>query len=107
MTTHARRTHRPSHLFATGQAVFTDDVPVPADTLYVALGLSDIARGCVVSMNLDAVRSAEGVVDVLTAAEVPGINRSSLLGIDPVFVATEVEYSGQCLFAVVDRKSVV
>ncbi len=101
MTTQARRTHRPSHLFATGQAVFTDDVPVPADTLYIALGLSDIARGRIVSMNLDAVRSGEGVVDVLTAAQIPGINRSSLLGSDPVFVATEVEYSGQCLFAVV------
>ena len=101
MSVPAAAIHRPSYLFSTGQAVFTDDVPVPADTLYVALGLSDIAHGRIVSMNLEAVRNAESVVDVLTASEVPGMNSSSLLGHDPVFAATQVEYSGQCLFAVV------
>ena len=97
----AAKVHRPSYLFATGASVFTDDVPTPAETLVVVLGTSAIARGKIISMDLDSVRNAPGVVDVLTAVEIPGVNRSSLLGTDPIFAAQEVEFFGQCLFAVV------
>ena len=76
----AAKVHRPSYLFATGASVFTDDVPTPAETLVVVLGTSAIARGKIISMDLDSVRNAPGVVDVLTAVEIPGVNHSSLLG---------------------------
>lgn len=93
--------HHPSLLFATGQATYTDDVPVPGDALVVTLGLSTIAHGSITSLDLSDVRTSAGVRAVLTAADLPGANRASLLGHDPIFAAHTVEYAGQCIFAVI------
>lgn len=48
------------------------------------------------------VRNAPGVIAVLTAADVPGINDvGPVANDDPVFATKKVEYAGQALFAVV------
>ncbi|MCB1460651.1 MAG: xanthine dehydrogenase molybdopterin binding subunit, partial [Nitratireductor sp.] len=59
-------------------------------------------RGKIKAMDLSAVRAAPGVVAVLTAADIPGVNDCSpAMGDDPIFAAREVEFHGQVLFAVV------
>ena len=57
------------------QAEYTDDIAEPAGTLHAYLGLSDRAHAEIVSMDLDAVRAAPGVVGVLMAADVPAKRR--------------------------------
>ena len=45
-----------------GEALYIDDLPEPAGTLYAAVGLSAKAHAEILRMDLDAVRAAPGVV---------------------------------------------
>ena len=65
---------------SSGQAVYIDDMPEPAGTLHGCLGLATVAHGAITSIDLSAVRAAPGVVDVLTARDVPGENDISPTG---------------------------
>ena len=85
----------------TGEALYVDDIPVPADTLHAAVGLSKIAHGRVLKLDLEAVRGAPGVVAVLTSEDIPGeVDIGPVFPGDPLMVETEVESAGQVLFAV-------
>jgi len=86
----------------TGTARYVDDIPEPAGTLHVALGLSPKARGGIARLDLARVRWAEGVVAVLTAADIPGANEvSPSIGGDPMLADGAVAFHGQVIFAVV------
>jgi xanthine dehydrogenase large subunit len=85
-----------------GTAVYIDDLREPEGTLHLAAGGAQAARGRILRIDLDAVRSAPGVVAVLTAADIPGKNDvSPVMGDDPMFAADSVEFYGQVVFAVV------
>ena len=77
---HTDTRHDSAHKHVTGQAVYIDDMPEPAGTLHGCLGLSTVAHGRITSIDLAAVRAAPGVVDVLTAKDVPGENDISPTG---------------------------
>ncbi|WP_322894864.1 MULTISPECIES: xanthine dehydrogenase molybdopterin binding subunit [unclassified Yoonia] len=94
--------HDAAHLHVTGTARYIDDIPTPAGTLHLAFGLSEIAKGVITAMGLDAVRAAKGVVAVLTAADLPFANDVSPSAHDEPLLAVEhVHYLGQPLFLVV------
>jgi xanthine dehydrogenase large subunit len=94
--------HDAALLHVTGQARYVDDMPLPANALHLAFGLSGVARGRVTAMDLDAVRAAPGVVMVLTADDLPFANDVSPSAHDEPLLATgEVHYLGQPVFAVV------
>ena len=86
-----------------GRADYTDDIAEPIGTLHAYLGVSTVAHGKILSMDLSRVRQAPGVVTVLTVEDVPGVNDVSPTGRhdEPVFPAEKVEFHGQPLFAVV------
>src|SRR5262249_39783859 len=86
-----------------GTAIYVDDIPEPAGTLHAAPGLSARAHARIRSMDLAKVRAAPGVVLVLTAEDITGVNDVSPIGAgdDPVFVTDTVEFHGQALFAVI------
>ncbi|ABL72322.1 xanthine dehydrogenase molybdopterin binding subunit [Paracoccus denitrificans] len=87
----------------TGLADYTDDLLEPVGTLHAYLGLSTVAHGRIVGMDLDAVRKAPGVHLVLTAADIPGHNDISPTGLhdEPLLAQDEVQFHGQPIFAVV------
>ena len=94
--------HDAARLHVTGQARYVDDIPLPADTLHLAFGLSDTARGRITGIDLSAVRAAPGVVMVLTADDLPFANDVSPSAHDEPLLATgQVHYVGQPVFAVV------
>ncbi|MCR9150043.1 MAG: xanthine dehydrogenase molybdopterin binding subunit [Rhodobacteraceae bacterium] len=94
--------HDSARLHVTGAARYVDDLPVPAGTLHLAFGMSGVAHGRIVAMELDAVRAAPGVVAVLTAADLPFANDVSPVAHDePLLAADAVQYLGQPLFLVV------
>ena len=94
--------HDSARLHVTGQARYVDDLPVPADTLHLAFGLSTVAHGEITSMDLSAVRAAPGVVAVLTADDLPFANDVSPSAHDEPLLATgTVHYVGQPVFLVV------
>ncbi|SEO19439.1 xanthine dehydrogenase, molybdenum binding subunit apoprotein [Paracoccus alcaliphilus] len=86
-----------------GRADYTDDLTEPHGLLHACLGLSQCAHGRIVRMDLDAVRAAPGVIDVMTATDIPGDNDVSANGKhdDPIFADGVVLFWGQPVFAVI------
>ena len=94
--------HESAELHVSGEAAYTDDLPELAGTLHIALGLSRHAHARIVSIDLEAVRAAPGVVAVLSAADIPGENNCGpVLHDDPILADGTVLYLGQPVFAVV------
>ena len=70
----------------------------------VLIGQSPHAHAAITAMDLSAVAAAEGVVAVLTHADIPGVNDCSpVYGDDPILADGEVSYVGQAVFAIVAR----
>lgn len=86
----------------TGTARYVDDIPTPTGTLHLAFGLSDVAHGAITSLDLEPVRQSEGVIAVLTAADLPFANdvSPSAPG-EPLLADHIVHYVGQPIFLVV------
>ena len=94
--------HDTAHLHVTGQARYVDDIPTPSGTLHLAFGTSEVACGTITSMDLAAVRAADGVVAVLTADDLPFDNDVSPSAHDePLLSDGTVHYIGQPLFLVI------
>ncbi len=93
--------HDSASLHVCGSARYTDDLPEPRDTLHLALGVSPIAHGRLKGLDLAAVRATPGVIDVITAADIPGVNDvGPIAHDDPIFAYDLVEFAGQPVFAV-------
>ncbi len=93
--------HDSAHLHVGGHALYCDDIPLPANTLHAAFGLSRVAHARVRSIGLSAVIAAPGVVATALPADVPGENNyGSSVHDDPIFTDTLVQYAGQPMFAV-------
>ena len=89
----------PKHV--SGKAIYIDDMPEPPGLLHAYLALSPHAHARVKSMDLSAVIATPGVVAVMTAKDVPGVNDvGPAFPGDPIFADGLVEYHGQSLFGV-------
>ncbi len=87
-----------------GAALYVDDIGEMAGTLHVAPGYSDATCGTITSIDLEAVRKANGVVAVLTADDIPNINDCSpAMGDDPILAQGQITFHGQVIFAVVAK----
>jgi xanthine dehydrogenase large subunit len=95
--------HDSAHKHVSGSAVYIDDMPEPAGMLHGCLGLSSATHATITKMDLSAVRTAPGVVDVLTAKDVPGENDISPTGRhdEPVLAEDKVQFYGQPIFCVI------
>ncbi len=99
----APRIHDSAARHVAGEAVYIDDIAAPEGLLHAYLGLSRIAHGRLLSLDLAPVLAAPGVVAVLTAADIPGANdiSSTHRHDEPVFATQTILHHGQPLFAVV------
>ncbi|MDP1729719.1 MAG: molybdopterin-dependent oxidoreductase, partial [Devosia sp.] len=102
-TLHEALAHDSGSKHVSGRAEYIDDMVEPEGTLHAYLGLSERAHAEIVSIDLDAVREAPGVVGVLTAGDIPGENDVSPphKHDDPVFAKDKVQFWGQPMFAVI------
>src|ERR1700722_10067224 len=93
--------HDSAHLHVTGQALYADDIALPANALHAAFGMSSIPHGRLRKMDLSLLLQMPGVTAVAVAGDIPGENNyGSVLHDDPIFAETLVQYVGQPLFAV-------
>ncbi len=93
--------HDSSVRHVTGAALYIDDLPEPKHLLHLYIAQSPLAHARIKSINLDPVRDFPGVVTVLSAEDIPGVNDvSPSVGDDPLFAVDEVQYIGQSLFVV-------
>jgi xanthine dehydrogenase large subunit len=94
--------HESAHLHVAGEAAYVDDLAEQAGTKHIALGLSQNAHARIKLLDLSAVKAAKGVVVVLTASDIPGINDCGpIIKDDPILADGLVQYIGQPMFAVV------
>ena len=95
--------HDSGHKHVAGEAAYIDDMPEPAGLVHVYLGLSERAHARLAGVDLDRVCAAPGVICVITAADIPGVNNIASTGKhdEPLLADTLVEYHGQPIFAVV------
>ncbi|OWJ84761.1 xanthine dehydrogenase molybdopterin binding subunit [Haematobacter missouriensis] len=93
--------HDAAPLHVSGKARYVDDIPVPANTLSLAFGLSTVARGRVTSLDLAPVRAAQGVVAVMGPEDLHPIPDVSPGAHDePLIADGVVRYVGHPLFIV-------
>jgi xanthine dehydrogenase large subunit len=93
--------HDSAHLHVSGRALYCDDIPLPANTLHAAFGMSAIAHGRIKVLDLAPVLAMPGVVAVALPPDIPGENNyGSAVHDDPIFADALVQHVGQPLFAV-------
>lgn len=94
--------HDSGSAHVSGTARYTDDIPLPENAVHLAFGLSTNPHATLTNVNLDAVRAANGVIDVLTATDLPAENDVSPAAHDEPLLATgTVHFVGQPIFLVV------
>jgi xanthine dehydrogenase large subunit len=94
--------HESAHLHVAGQAPYIDDMPELAGTLHAALGLSPVAHGKLLGIDVAGLRTLPGVVAIFTAADIPGPNDcGAIVHDDPILAEGHVHYLGQPMFAVI------
>ena len=88
--------HGDPHLHVRGEAVFVDDLELPAGTLHAAVLGSPIAHGSIERLEVGAASQEPGVVRVLTAEDIPGENQiGAILPDEPLLAEGEVHHVGQ------------
>jgi len=96
------RKHESAHLHVSGRATYVDDMPELAGTLHAALGLSPVAHGRIKAFDIARIRAMPGVVDVIVAADIPGVNDcGAIVHDDPILADGIVQFLGQPVFAVI------
>jgi xanthine dehydrogenase large subunit len=95
--------HDSARLHVQGNATYIDDMREPEGLVHVYPGHArEGALGEITKIDLDQVRAFPGVVAVLTAKDIPGLNDCSpSVGGDPILAEASIEFHGQVIFAVV------
>ncbi|HYI48400.1 MAG TPA: xanthine dehydrogenase molybdopterin binding subunit [Allosphingosinicella sp.] len=98
---HGPLPHDSADLHVAGTAAYVDDLPEPPGVLHLAFGHAAEGYATLLSLDLDAVRAAPGVVAVFTAADIPGENNvGPVVHDDRLLADGEILYPGQPLFLV-------
>lgn len=100
--------HESARLHVAGEAHYIDDLPELAGTLHCALGLSPVAHGRLLGIDVAALNAEPGIAGVITAADIPGTNDcGAIVHDDPILADGTVHYLGQPVFAVLsaDRET--
>ncbi len=93
--------HESADKHVAGEAIYVDDRLGIRGELHAAVGQSTYAHANILSMDLSAVKTAKGVVAVITVDDVPGhTDIGPVFPGDPVLAIGNVEFVGQPLFAV-------
>lgn len=78
-----------------GASRFIEDISLPQHTLYAACLFSQEV-GTIVDLNLEPALAMEGVVSVLSAADIPGRNQiGGIFADEPLLAGAETHYIGQ------------
>uniref|UniRef100_A0A3Q3WWB9 Uncharacterized protein n=1 Tax=Mola mola TaxID=94237 RepID=A0A3Q3WWB9_MOLML len=94
--------HRSAISQATGEAVYCDDIPRMDGELFLALVTSSRAHAKITGLDVNEALRLPGVVDVITAEDIPGKKVRTLCGYHEELLArSEVSCVGQMVCAVI------
>ena len=88
--------HESAALHVTGAAVYTDDLAARGHGVLTAWPVQSTAAHALVTVDVSPAYAVPGVVRVLTAADVPGVNDAGVKGDEPLFPA-EAMFHGHAL----------
>jgi xanthine dehydrogenase large subunit len=93
-----RKHHESAETHVTGKAIYTDEQRPPMGMLSVYPVLSPYARARITKIEIAPAYEVEGLVTVLTADDLPGINDTGVIIQDEIlFPTAEVSYWGQAI----------
>lgn len=93
--------HKSGMKHASGEAIYTDDMPPVDGELYVRFVTSSRAHANIVSMDFSEALAQPGVVDIITADDFPGTNECTLDdGTVPMLARGKVTCVGELICAV-------
>src|SRR2546429_198038 len=101
------RTEDP-HLI-TGQGTYVDSLPLPG-AAYVTFVRATMPHATITGIDVEAARSSPGVIDVVTAAELPlgpippGIPMLNQAMAQPILAGERVRFSGELVAAIVTEE---
>lgn len=85
-----------------GESKFIDDLIAPEGTLFGSLFYSPIAHGKILNLNFTDALKVNGVVDVISAKDIPGENQIGGVILDEELLASkEIHYVGQPIALVI------
>ncbi|KAI1884851.1 hypothetical protein AGOR_G00214090 [Albula goreensis] len=94
--------HRSAISQATGEALYCDDIPKTQGELFLAIVTSTRAHAKIISLDMSKALEQPGVVEVITAKDIPGKKFRTFSGVDEELLAeNEVTCVGQQVCAVV------
>lgn len=98
---HVSKAHESAARHVSGTARYVDDIPSPANLLHAAVGSCDAVVGKITNIDVSDVLKAPGVIDVITAQDVPGhVDIAPVFDGDPVLADGEIKFHDQPVFAV-------
>ncbi len=91
-----------SHSHVRGESVYLDDIPVVQGTLYACVFESPVAHGKLKSIDTSKAENSEGVIRIITAADLIGENQiGGIVPDEPLLAEGEVHFAGQPIVIVV------
>ena len=85
-----------------GKSLFIDDFAAPNGTLNAYIFTSPIAHGKIINLDISEAEEFEGVVKIITADDIPGVNQIGNIVQDEVLLAEdEVDFIGQPIAIIV------
>lgn len=86
----------------TGESLFIDDLAVPQGTLFASVYTSPIAHGTINNLNLSEALKVQGVVKILTAKDIPGVNQvGGIIHDETLLAEDEVHFIGEPLALII------
>ena len=90
--------HQSAYLHATGEAIYVADIPLPPNTLYGALILSEKPHARIKSIDTSGAYAVPGVKSVHVAGDIPGENIAGVVVLnEEVFATDTVSCIGQMI----------
>ncbi len=86
----------------TGKSLYLDDIPVRQGTLHAVVFFSPVAHAKITGLDLTAAKNYPGVIDIMTAHDIPGENQiGGIIPDELLFAENETDFLGQPIVLVV------
>lgn len=94
--------HYDAQLHTRGESLYVDDVPEPTGMVHAVIYGSPVAHGTLEQVHIEEALDAEGVLDVITAEDIPGENQvGPVVQDEPLLTDDELLYEGHPIAIVV------
>lgn len=93
-----------AHNHVKGKSIYLDDIQEVQGTLYALPFDSTVAHAKIKSLDLENAFRSHGIVTILTAKDVPGLNQiGGIIPDEPLFAEDEVHFRGQVIALIVGK----